>query len=155
MTKPAPRFDPQAIKNIADLVGPKCFARGVAYAEQGQIGILAIAEDRVIAEAYGTEVYSVRLTGAKKRIAGTCTCPAFDDSGFCKHMVAAMLVTNAQLEAGEMPDQICEGMAAFLARMSDAKLRSFIMELAETNSSLFRRLAFEAGLEPRWDAEFD
>lgn len=156
MTKiTTPRFDPATIEQLADNAGTKCHARGMAYAEQGQVGILAIAHDRVIAEAFGTETYSLRLTGSGERIGGQCSCPAFDDAGFCKHMVAAMLVTNALLEAGEGTDRICDGIADYVASFSPAELRNYVQTLAETNSLLFRTLAAQAGLEPREDFEHD
>lgn len=156
MTTPtALSFDPAMIEQLTDNAGPRCHARGTAYAEQGQVAILAITPDRVIAEAYGNETYSVHLTGSGKGIAGQCSCPAHDDAGFCKHMVAAMLVTNGILEAGGRTDKICDGIAAHLASFGLGQLREYVQTLAETNTFLFRTLAAQAGLEPREDVDYD
>ena len=150
----APRFDPAAIKRAADAAGAKCYARGEGYFQQGQVALLSISQDKVIARAFGSETYAVRLTGEAMRIEGECTCPAFEDAGFCKHMVAAMLTANAAFAAGEKPDDRCAAIEAHLQALGHAELVGLITRLAETTPSLFRRLAADAG-QPCPDDNFD
>src|SRR5712691_2500767 len=87
-----PRFDIDALQALA---GEKVFARGTAYHRDGQVEILLIEPGRVLAQVAGTEDYRTELTGRGKDIGGECSCPAFEDWGFCKHMVAAALTANA------------------------------------------------------------
>src|SRR5712692_5868790 len=42
-----------------------------------------------------TFVARAELTGRGKEIGGECSCPVFEDWGFCKHMVATALAANA------------------------------------------------------------
>jgi uncharacterized Zn finger protein len=136
------RFDPDALRALA---GDKVFARAEAYFRTGQVEILAIEPDRVLAQVAGTEDYSTVLTGAGAKIGGTCSCPAFDNWGFCKHMAAVALAAN---EAGT--DEMAEGGGA-LARIRDHlktkdidALVEMIVMLAERDSALFRRLDMAA-----------
>jgi uncharacterized Zn finger protein len=87
-----PRFDIEAVRG---LVGDKVFARGEAYHRDGQVRILTIEPDRVLAQVAGSENYRTHLVGRGKKPAGACSCPAFMDRGFCKHMVALALTANA------------------------------------------------------------
>ena len=154
-TKDRPRFDVEALRNLA---GDKVFARGEEYFEDGQVLILSIRPDRVVAQVAGTEDYRTELSGRGKTIAGHCSCPAFVDWGFCKHMVATALAANA---AG--PEAEAAGVGA-LARIRDHlrrkgldELVDMIVELAERDTALFQKLelattaldANDATLEPR------
>jgi uncharacterized Zn finger protein len=133
-----PRFDLDALRECA---GTKAFARGEAYHRDGVVKILVLEPRRVLAEVAGTEDYRTVLTGRGSDIGGECSCPAFEDWGFCKHMVATALATNA---AGG--DAEAEG-AATLARIrqylkkkgADA-LVDMIADLAEQDHSLFLKL---------------
>jgi len=82
------RFDIDALR---DLAGAKVFARGLAYHQGGQVTILAIDPARVVARVSGRDDYRTILTGSGSDIGGDCSCPAFVDYGFCKHLVAAAL----------------------------------------------------------------
>lgn len=86
------RFDIEAIR---DLVGAGTFSRGEAYDRSGQVELLALGPDRVLAQVTGTEDYTTQLVGRGDVIGGECSCPAFDNQGFCKHMVAVALAANA------------------------------------------------------------
>jgi uncharacterized Zn finger protein len=85
------RFDIDALK---DLAGGRVFARGDAYWRDGRVQILAADEACVRARVAGSEDYRVELTGQGTAVAGTCTCPAFEDQLVCKHMVATALAVN-------------------------------------------------------------
>ncbi|HKX08723.1 MAG TPA: SWIM zinc finger family protein [Stellaceae bacterium] len=136
-----PRFDIDAVRKLA---GPKVFARGEEYFADGQVVILAIEPKRVLAQVAGTEDYRTELTGRGKRIDGSCSCRAFEDWGFCKHMVATALATNAEGE-----DQAGSGGALtrirdHLKAKSTAELVSIIMDLVERDAGLFRTLDLAA-----------
>lgn len=140
--KDRPRFD---VDGLRDIAGEAAFARGEAYHRGGQVVLLSNEPERVLAEVAGTEDYRTELTGRGRKIGGECSCPAFEDRGFCKHMVAVALAANA---AGADPR--AEGAGA-LARIrahlkgkgADA-LVDMIVDMAERDPALFRRLDMAA-----------
>jgi hypothetical protein len=154
-TKDRRRFD---VKALRELAGDKVFARGEDYHRDGQVAILSIRADRVVAQVSGSEDYRTELTGLGENIEGQCSCRAFADWGFCKHMVATALAANA---AG--PEAEAAGAGA-LARIRDHlrqkgvdELVDIILELAERDATLLHRLELtaatfdsdDAALEPR------
>lgn len=86
-----PRFDVAALRHLA---GEKIFARGAAYHEDGRVEIVTLDRTRVLARVIGSEVYRCQLVGAGKKFSGECSCRAFSDWGFCKHLVATALAAN-------------------------------------------------------------
>lgn len=136
------RFD---IAVLQELAGPKIFARGESYYRDGQVVILSIEPGRVVAQVAGSEDYRTELTRRGGNISGACSCPAFEDWGFCKHMVATALAANA---AG--PDAEAAG-AGMLARIRDhlkqkgvETLVDMIMDLAELDAALLHKLELAA-----------
>src|SRR5689334_18433939 len=89
--KTALRFDLDALR---DRAGDKAFARGESYHRAEQVRLLLIEPARVVAQVSGSEDYRTELTGRGKSIGGHCSCPAFSDYGFCKHMVAVGLAAK-------------------------------------------------------------
>ena len=85
-------FDLGAIRKQA---GGKTFERGKEYFDDDCVEILSLEPKRVVALVAGTEDYRTVVTADGKEISGECSCPAFGDWGFCKHMVAAALAANA------------------------------------------------------------
>jgi len=132
------RFDLAALR---DLAGDKVFARGQAYHRDGQVEILAIEPGWVLAQVAGTEDYRTKITGRGEDIAGECSCPAFEDWGFCKHMVATALAANA---ARGDPDADGAGALSRIREHLRAKgveaLVEMIVGLAERDPALFRKL---------------
>src|SRR5215510_4208836 len=90
------RFD---VATLREHAGDKVFARGVEYHVGGEVEIISIDGDRVLADVTGSEVYRALLEGSGKAFDGECSCPAFSDWGFCKHLVATALTVN-DLEPG-------------------------------------------------------
>jgi hypothetical protein len=135
--KNLPRFDIEALRRLAG----GAFAGGEAYHRDGRVEILAIEPRRVLARVEGTEDYRVSLLGAGETIKGECDCPAFDDYGFCKHMVATALAAN---ESDHGPEAVGAGalarIRAHLADKPNKVLVAMIVELAERNPALFRKL---------------
>ena len=92
------RFD---IETLRELAGDRSFARGKVYFRDGCVQILSLGSKRVVAEVSGTQDYRTVLTGRAEDIDGECSCPAFEDQGFCKHMVATALAANAAGDGAE------------------------------------------------------
>jgi uncharacterized Zn finger protein len=86
------RFDVAALRHMA---GDHIFARGQACRDDGKVELVAVEATLIVARVLGTEVYRARLEGGGKQFAGECSCPAFADRGFCKHLVATALAVNA------------------------------------------------------------
>lgn len=86
-----PRFDVAMLREFA---GDKVFARGVEYHKDAQVEIISIDSARVLARVMGSEVYRSQLEGTGKKFSGECSCPAFSNWGFCKHLVATALAAN-------------------------------------------------------------
>jgi len=135
------RFDIEALR---DLAGDKVFERGEVYFGDGLVQLLSIEPTRVLAQVEGNEDYRTELTGRGTDVGGKCSCPAFEDWGFCKHMVATALATNAA-GCGEV-----EGMGALPRIRAHLKSKSvdalveMIVGMAERDSVLFRKLEMAA-----------
>jgi tetratricopeptide (TPR) repeat protein len=136
--KDEPRFDLDALRSMA---GAKSFANGEAYCRDGQVQILVIEPQRVLAQVAGTEDYRTELRGRGKKIGGECSCPAFEEWGFCKHMVATALAANA---LGADAEADGEGALSRIRRHLKEKgvdaLVEMIVGLAERDPTLFRKL---------------
>jgi uncharacterized Zn finger protein len=127
-------FDIDALRN---LVGATVFARGERYHRDGHAQILSVEPGRVLAQVTGSEDYRTELTVRGKQIGGQCSCPAFEDWGFCKHMVAAALAANdAPTEDGGALSRIRD----HLKTKSVDTLVAMILNLAERDPALFRKL---------------
>jgi len=136
-----PRFDMDSVRRLA---GDKVFARGESYFREGLVEILDQGATRVLARVSGSETYRTLLTGKGRQIGGECSCPAFEDFGFCKHMVGVAFAANQDepREEGSALDRIRH----HLLTKSAADLTSMILDLAERDEALFRRLDLEASV---------
>jgi uncharacterized Zn finger protein len=140
-----PYFDLDALR---DLAGAKSFARGETYHRAGAVSLLDVGPQRVLAQVGGTETYRVALTGTGTEIGGECSCPAFENFGVCKHMVATALAANAvaEGEGGEAAEAIGarERIRDHLKARGVDALIEMILDLAERDPALHRRLALAA-----------
>lgn len=140
-------FDPDRLLQIA---GEKAFKRGQDYADHGHIALLSVNDDGVLAAAFGTDDYTVWLKRSGSGISGHCSCPAYEDAGFCKHMVAAALVANVTGPQGnDPPDRVGE-IAGRVAGLDRIQLEKLLLEMATAD---WRSLCFALGLE--WDDDLD
>jgi uncharacterized Zn finger protein len=142
---PAPiRFSVAALKSAA---GPAVFARGEAYHREGRVALMAVEPHEVRARVSGTQVYAATLAGADAAFEGECDCPAFEDYGFCKHLVATALAVNsaspAQLDAAA---QTAARIRAHLTGLSPADLVDRLMTVAEDDEDLWRQLDLETAI---------
>jgi uncharacterized Zn finger protein len=131
-----PRFDIDALREIA---GEKVFTRGEAYHHDGQVQILAFKPDRVLAQVAGTEDYRTELTGNGRDVDGHCSCPAFEDRGFCKHMVATALTAN-EFRAEDADGGALGRIRNHLKEKGIDALVEMIIGLVEQDPALFRKL---------------
>jgi uncharacterized Zn finger protein len=154
MTKTGlPRFDPG---ELAALAGDRAFARGEAYHRDGQVTILSLTADRVLAQVAGTEDYRVTLSGRGRAIGGSCTCRAFEEYGFCKHMVATALAANEAAANGQADGADSLGrIRAHLKTKSVDALVDLIADMAERDPALFRKLDLAAGIAHTDDKAFE
>jgi uncharacterized Zn finger protein len=142
LTAGSHRFDVEA---LCDVAGEKVFARGVAYHEDGQVEIVTFDSTRILARVIGSEVYRCELVGAGKKFSGKCSCPAFSDSEFCKHLVATALTAN-NLGSGVI-DQASSRFAKIrehLRAKGVEGLVEMVVGLAERDSSLLKELELSA-----------
>lgn len=135
------RFDSDALRSLA---GGTVFARGEAYARGGHVEIVRMEPARVVARVSGTELYRTVVSGQGKRIGGECSCPAFEDRGFCKHMVAVALAVNAAPEGGAKATGAPDRIRRHLTDKGLDALVDVIIDLAERDSALFRKLDLAA-----------
>ena len=141
-TATAPQFDRDHLRKLA---GDKVYARGVAYHANGQVEIVTIEPNRVVAEVTGSEVYRSELNGSGEHFSGGCSCPAFSDWGFCKHLVATALAANA-VDAGVLAQQSSREnrLREYLRGKTVDQLVDMIMGIAERESDLRRELELAA-----------
>lgn len=135
------------IDTVRARAGEKVFARGASYYRDGSVEILSLSPKRVVAQVSGTEDYRTVLTGRGTEIDGQCSCPAFGDWGFCKHLVATTLAANAlgdgaEAEAAGALSRIRE----YLKGKGVDGLVDLILERAEQDPELFRKLDMQSTL---------
>jgi uncharacterized Zn finger protein len=139
--KDRPRFDTEALRDVVD---PKVFARGAAYCRDGQVRILTIDPQRVLAQVAGSEDYRTEVTGRDMQIGGECSCRAFEDRGFCKHMVAVALAANAVGDDVEAAAGALGRVRDYLMQKSVDSLVGMIVDFAERDPALFHKLDIAA-----------
>ena len=135
------RFDVEALRTRA---GAAAFGRGEAYARDGRVRVLAIEPARVLAMVEGMEDYKVVLTGRGHDIGGSCTCLAFEDRGFCKHMAATGLVANATGDDASQDERLFDRIRSHLRAKGVEALVEMVVDLAEDDPALLRRLDIAA-----------
>jgi uncharacterized Zn finger protein len=142
LTAGSHRFDVEA---LCDIAGEKVFARGVAYHEDGQVEIVTFDSIRILARVIGSEVYHCELVGAGKKFSGKCSCPAFSEWEFCKHLVATALTANNLDSAaiGRASSRFVKIREHLRAKGVEG-LVEMVVGLAERDSSLLKELELSA-----------
>jgi tetratricopeptide (TPR) repeat protein len=133
------RFDVDALRSRA---GDRAFTRGESYYRSEQVRIMLNESARVVAQVAGTEDYRTELTGRGKSIGGNCSCRAFAEYGFCKHMVAVGLAANAAGEDASVG--ALSQVRDHLKSKSVDYLVDVILDVAERDTGLFRKLELRA-----------
>jgi uncharacterized Zn finger protein len=125
------RFAPISQEILLALAGKAALARGLGYHREGRVALMSASAGRAQASVRGTETYRVDLRLGREGLTGTCECRAFEDSGFCKHMVAVALAAS---EAGAA-DRIGPLREHLVAQGAEA-LADRLMRLAERDGDL-------------------
>lgn len=145
-------FDVDALRRTA---GAKVFARGSGYFDDGLVEIFSLGKERVRARVIGSEPYTVDLSYDGDKFHGHCTCPAWRDCGFCKHMVASALAANhLVVEDGAPEGDGLQDIRSFLDSLDRRQLTQLLLDAAETDATLLRKLsliAAAAGLADKDD----
>jgi uncharacterized Zn finger protein len=129
------------------MAGETTYARGSAYAKEGRVRLLSIGPAVVRAQVSGSELYSVVLEGDSDDIWGDCDCPAFDERGFCKHLVAVALTVNtASPEVMGKANESQDAIRAYLASLDQGVLVDRLMTMAAQDSKLWATLELEAAI---------
>lgn len=136
------RFD---VAKLRETAGERSFARGKDYFRDGRVQIRSLGSKRVVADVSGTEDYRTILTGRGADIGGECSCPAFEDQGFCKHMVATALAANAAGAHGQV-DVVLSGIRQYLQTKSPDQLIDLVLEMAEQYPAILQKLEFDSAL---------
>lgn len=137
-----PRFDTKALRKAA---GAKVFERGVEYYEDGQVEIVSIERSYVVANVFGTETYRAELDGAGGVLSGFCTCPAYAEMGFCKHLVATALTANDPKAADAAMNRYAR-LHGSLRKMNADALADLIVDLAKRDTALLKELELTVAL---------
>jgi uncharacterized Zn finger protein len=132
----APRFDVATLESLAG----SGFARGETYWREGRVRRLTCTESEVTAVVEGGQAYRVTLTGAGHEISGDCECAAAESLGFCKHMVATALAANAADGDASVAENPLPRIHTYLQALGVDALVAIILEAAERDEALMRRL---------------
>lgn len=135
----------------------KVFERGVGYAESGAVRSLIRRGETLSAEVYGSEwkPYQVRVAFQKKGVAeARCSCP-YDWGGWCKHIVAALLVALEDPAVIEERPPFAETLAALDREAFVALLAALAEERPELLIVIEGRInpAWQRPPEEEWDPE--
>ena len=140
--KGGPRFD---LDTVRERAGGRSFVRGEAYYRDGSVEILSLTPKRIVARVAGTEDYRTVLAGRGTVFEGECSCPAFADWGFCKHMVATALAANSAGDGAEgEAEAALSRIRKHLKSKSADHLVDIILDLAEQDRELFRKLDMDS-----------
>src|SRR6185437_5068742 len=95
---------PSALRRFEPLFTPATRARGIDYAARGQVRILRVTPEGIVAEVRGQQYYDVELHAAGGVLSASCTCPHFSGGDGCKHLWATLVVAehDRKLPGGDL-----------------------------------------------------
>jgi uncharacterized Zn finger protein len=137
---------------VRGLAGPRAFARGVGYFEDGRVEPEAGGGLRVRATVRGSVPYIVELWVDDGEPAWACACPAAEDGSFCKHCVAVALLFDRDAPVGDeverphlraVPRQPESDLAGYVAGLSHQRLVELVLDQIESDWRLRERLVAE------------
>jgi uncharacterized Zn finger protein len=141
-TTTKPVFDVGKLRIAA---GNKVFERGEDYHADGSVDILTFSNSRVTAQVTGTQPYFVDLACKGDELSGFCSCPAYVDHGFCKHMVATGLTANDHVPdngAADSPDTI----ENVLRSLDHEALVKLVIDIASSDPKALHALSLKTAL---------
>lgn len=140
---------------LLDTAGTGAVERGVDYYRRGRVRLTGGDDVRLLAEAQGSDIYTLELESDGNDWRWQCDCPAADDGAFCKHLVAAVLVARDRCEStSPQPPATAPGVRArkearpasgdslrdFLVAQTAETLAGWLHELAMADRDVERRL---------------
>jgi len=140
-TSAAPRFDIDALRSLS---GEATFARGAAYHAASKVEILSSHAGRITAKVFGSETYEASLEPGADYPAGDCSCRAFADAGWCKHLVAVALAANDQASQAPHSGGPLDPVRDHLRSLDAEALVELVLEQARKDPALMRRLELAA-----------
>lgn len=128
--------------DVRALAGEKSYERGIEYIRA--VSDLEMDGDVVYAVVQGTDRYEVELDVGPRGLSGTCDCPWGQEGNFCKHCVAVALVYEYDRDnVHTLPNGF--GLRAQLELLDHGELVGLVMDLAESDRELRRRLRDRMG----------
>lgn len=147
---------PRLLRRVA---GERFFGRGEAYFAEGAVRSLRLDGGGIKAVVQGTRRYRVHLWAEDGDLGHDCTCPVGRDGEFCKHCVAVGLAWHAggqSDDAGVTEDAETvfgeEDLRAYLLGLDNEELVSMLLDQADENGRLHRRLMVRAAQAARGTA---
>lgn len=118
--------------DIRRLASSDSFRRGQEYHRSGAVESLVQRGLTLQADVSGSELYRVQVTFSPDRLVGAvCTCP-YDRGGWCKHIVAVVLVALEQPEKVEERKPVTE----VLASLNREQLQALLLKLIQIEPEL-------------------
>ncbi|MCG8356791.1 MAG: hypothetical protein MI920_14570, partial [Kiloniellales bacterium] len=131
-------------KLLQRLAGHRSFERGEVYFDDGAVRSLRRQGGRIRAVVRGTHDYHVRLWVEDGEIGYDCDCPVGLEGDFCKHCVAAGLAWLDDESDSDASSKAESDLQTYLARLDRETLVSMLLEQAEEDERLYRRLTVRA-----------
>ena len=135
---------------LAEMAGRRSYERGEIYYRNNAVKNLRITGDRASATVAGTQKYKVHILAKEDAISATCTCPAYQNSGFCKHCVATGLAIMHSIRSDNdneiyisEEDEI-EIVRNYLKTKEIEELVEIIIDQAIENDHLMQTLSVKA-----------
>lgn len=141
MPKP---FEPISDDLLRQSAGPAAYGRGVAYHAERRVDLLTVDGVRALARVRGTQTYQVELRSKAGRPHGACDCPAFDDAGFCKHLVAVALAVNAAGRDGKAPVDRISAARQYLSTQGADAIVERLLRQAIRDPELLEEIELDA-----------
>ena len=131
-------------KLLQRLAGHRSFERGEVYFDDGAVRSLRRQGSRIRAVVRGTHDYHVHLWVEDGEIGYDCDCPVGLEGDFCKHCVAAGLAWLDVESDSDASSKAESDLQTYLARLDRETLVSMLLEQAEEDERLYRRLTVRA-----------
>jgi uncharacterized Zn finger protein len=130
--------------DVRRLAGAQSYKRGLDYLTA--VSPLDELPNGVTSTVEGTDTYEVRLLDDDGGLAGECTCPYGQGGALCKHCVAValtLLAHDAPPKRRRKPRAKTD-LRGYLMSVDRAEFVDLLLELANEDAALYRRLSLRA-----------
>jgi len=133
------------LDELRTLIDEPYLSRGNQYFMEGLVELLSITSTQVKASAMGTRLYKVALMREGNFLKGTCSCPAFEDFGPCKHMAATGFAVMQQAHYTPSRQYTtraahCQSIERTLLKQTKQELVALILDLANDYPEIIEML---------------